>query len=141
MLLSLLRSIPVHESYLEVQHRTNQPLNMAFAIRLDAEAAALWRSNSASILTELKGVTALESGSAEQSWRLENNGRTNFLRISKAGDWTLVGFGEKTNFVVADFVSRIQRENQPYASSGSNYWLELDGDLAKVLPASRFHGT
>lgn len=135
LLHSLLRSIFVHESYFEGQLRTNQPLNMAFAIRLDSEAATLWRSNSVSILAELKGITMLESGADEQCWRLENNGRTNYLRISKAGDWTLVGIGEKVNFVVADFVSRIQREKQPYATSGSNYWLELDCDLAKVLAA------
>ena len=113
LLLSLLRTIPVHESYFEAQLRTNQPLNMALAIKLDSESAALWRSNSASILADLKGVTLLESGAVEQSWRLENNGRTNFLRISKAGDWTLVGFGQKTNSVLADFVSRVERENRP----------------------------
>ncbi len=135
LLLSLLRSLATHESYFEAQQRTNQPLNMALAIRLNSEAAALWRSNSASILADLKGVTAIDLGETEQSWRLENKGRTNFLRISKAGDWTLVGIGEEANFVVADFVSRIQRENQPYASLGSNYWLELDCDLTPLLAA------
>jgi hypothetical protein len=135
LLLSLLHTVVASESYLEVSSSTNQPFNAAMAIRFNAEGAALWESNSTAILDALPGVIAMDSREGTRSWRIERDNHTNYLQIQKAGDWTLLGLGQSSNSVVADFASRIQGAKSPCEGANTNHWLELECDLARLLPA------
>ena len=136
LLLTLLRKVVAKEVFLEVQRITNQPLDLALAVRLNADDASLWASNSLAILSALNGLTALEPtpSAGTRVWRWEQGERTNYIRVQTAGDWTLVGLGGRTNSVLEDFVSRIQRDTSPVAGAGTNHWLEIYCDLANLLP-------
>ena len=52
----LLDDLVNEESYLEVRQATNQPGTLALAIRLDAQRAALWRTNLATALESRTGI-------------------------------------------------------------------------------------
>ena len=135
LLRPLLDDLVQEESYLEVRATTNQPSALVLAIRLDADRAALWRTNLAAVLESLTGLR-----SATSDFRLQTSDFS--FALSHAGDWTLVSVMCETNRssplnaqhstpapLLADFTARIQRDHVPFAARATNYWLETDADL------------
>jgi hypothetical protein len=121
----LLDDILLEEFYLEVRQATNQPCEIALAIRLNEQRAALWQTS----------LGTLTNGLRPPSYQ-------------RVADWTIVSLtrlaatrersgGESANSSLStDFVSRIQRDHTPFAPSATDFWLEAQIDpwhLAKAL--------
>jgi hypothetical protein len=136
LFLTLLRKVADNEVCLEAQRLTNQPPDLAMAVKLNVDDAALWTSNSHTILNGLNGLTLVEStaSAGTMNWRWEKGERTNYIQVQAVGGWSLIGLGGRTNSVLDDFVSRIQRANSPVEEPGTNHWLELYCDFASILP-------
>src|ERR1043166_2377263 len=58
------------ESYLEVHQHTNQPGNLALAIRISAQRAELWETNLAAALESLTAARPLASPDGARVWPL-----------------------------------------------------------------------
>jgi len=118
LLRPLLEDCVQRESYLEIRRATNLPPELAFAIRLPADRAALWQSNLAAL-----------------SFQQADNSQLSTINHQQAGDWTIVGIGDGQNALLKDFLARIQRDHAPFAKSATNFWLEADVDLRGVADA------
>jgi hypothetical protein len=132
LLRSLLDDCIQQESYLEVRQATNQPGELAFAIRLDAGRAALWKTNLAAVLESLTG---LHPEPAPGGWSLKKHELPNLIELARAGDWVVVGIGHDKNVLLADFLARIHRNHSPVAGPDLNAWLNADLDLRSVASA------
>ena len=66
----LLANLVSQEWYLGVQQATNQPGEVALAIRLDAPQAALWTSNLSAVLGSLPNVQSLPASTNARAWQL-----------------------------------------------------------------------
>jgi hypothetical protein len=131
------------ESYLEIHQRTNQPGNLALAIRISAQRAELWETNLAAALESLTGARPVASPDGARAWPLSQPSTINsqlstsprHLQLSRAGDWTLLGLGQQPNPLLADFLARIQRGFAPFPPRATNFWLETDLDLRALSRA------
>src|ERR1043166_4058118 len=131
------------ESYLEIHQRTNQPGNLALAIRISAQRAELWETNLAAALESLTGARPVASPDGARAWPLSQPSTINsqlstsprHLQLSRAGDWTLLGLGQQPNPPLADLLARIQRGFSPLPPRATNFWLETDLDLRALSRA------
>jgi len=64
LLRPLLDDLVQEESYLEARHATNQPIELAFAIRVNDLRAGLWARNLASVIEALPGLNAARAAPA-----------------------------------------------------------------------------
>ena len=131
LLRPLLDDLVQEEAYLEVRGATNLPGALVLAIRLDADRAALWRTN---LATVLESLTGLRSPTSDLGLRTADF----TFNLSRTGDWTLIGLTRSaTNTLLADFQNRLAAGPIPYAPRATNYLIELEGDL---LPLSGTFG-
>jgi hypothetical protein len=128
----LLEDCVQQESYLEIRCVTNHPGELAFAIQLPDEHAALWETNLAAVLESLTGI---HSEPAPGGWSLKKHELPNLIELARAGDWVVVGIGHEKNALLADFTARIQRNHSPVAGPDLNAWLNADLDLRSVAGA------
>lgn len=123
LLRPLIDDIVQEESYLEIRGATNRPGEVVFAIRLDANRAALWETNLPLILQTLVPTQTPDPKS-----------QTPEFQVSRSGDWTLLaltsGSGLKTpdSGLLADFRERIQRDQVPFLPQTTNYWLDAEAE-------------
>lgn len=104
----LLDDLVQAESYAEVRHATDQPGQLAFAIRLSEARARLWETNIAAALAGFE--------------------------VKRAGDWTLIGKATGTNALLAEWRERIAKTGAPVAKAATNFWLEADVNMAAGWP-------
>jgi hypothetical protein len=147
LLRPLLGDAVQEECYVEVRAATNQPGELAFAIRLSDERARLWETNLAAALESLTGIRpspAAESKSLNpqpstlnlrQGWSLKKHQAPNLIELVRAGEWTLVGAAQDTNATLGDLLARLQRDRTPVAAPATNSWLEADLDLRWLASA------
>ncbi len=102
----LLDDLVQAESYAEVRHATNQPGQLAFAIRISETRARWWETNLPSALDGFE--------------------------VKRAGGWTLVGKATGANALLAEWRERIAKTGSPAAKGATNFWLEADVDLPQV---------
>ncbi len=133
LLRPLLDDLVQEESYLEIRGPTNQPGELAFAIRLKPERAGLWQTNLAAVLESLTGVRP--EAATGTGWSLKKHDAPNRVELTRAGDWTLVGLAQETNALLADFLDRIRRDHAPFAARATNFWVEAEVDLLRVSRA------
>ena len=110
------------ESYLEVRGAANQPGQLVFAIRLDAERAAHWQTNLPPILKSLIPAASPQ--------------------LTRVGDWTLLAMtpsesGTQPSKLVVDFKARIERDGHPWLDRATNHWFEARADAPKLSEALR----
>lgn len=129
----LLDDLVADESYLEIRRATNQPEELVLAIRLDDQRAALWQTNLARVLESLTGIAPVPAPD-HHGWSLKKHHDPNFLELTRAGGWTIVGAAEDHNDLVAELKSRIQRSSAPWATGNTNDWLTADLDPARLFP-------
>jgi len=121
------------ESYLEIQQpSTNRGPELVLALKLSEARSSAWQTNLAAALTSLTGIAIAPNTPSPGGWSLQKHDYPNFVQFARAGGWTLVGLASTTNSLLADFQARIQKSNIPFNESKTNYWLELDADLAKL---------
>lgn len=135
LLRPLLEDLVQEESYLEVSHTRNQPGELALAIRLTDERAALWRTNLAAALESLTGLRTSPPLAGHVGWSLKKHDPPNQVELARVGDWTLVAAGHNTNALLRDMMLRIQRNGAPFGPRTTNYWLEASLDLRRVSEA------
>ena len=139
----LLDDLVLQESCLEIrQAGTNQPGELAFAIRLNLQRAALWQTNLAAVLESLTGSRSFPAPAGVSGWqlRLTNqpstiNHQPSTFQFTRAGDWTLVGLAQGHSALLDDIAARIQRDHAPFAAQRTNHWLEADLDLISIARA------
>jgi len=120
LLRPLLSDLLQEECYLEIRQPTNQPGQAVLAIHLDDQRAATWKNN----------VSALTNSPITNYQSQITN-----LTVSRARQWTLLGFGQSQNALVQDFAGRIQRNGAPFAPNPTNYWIDAQVDLKRVSDA------
>ena len=76
----------------------------------------------------LTGVAPVPDG---DGWVLRQSHAPERIEFSRAGEWTLLGLGQDTNDLLAEFAARIARDHEPPAT---NFWLEADLDLPRLAP-------
>jgi len=155
----LLAGLLQEEFYFEMRQPTNQPWAFVLAVRLDEASAGVWRTNLALALQALAGKR-LVSAAKPNGWQIEINDLRPLLKIlhsgsglstpqpaslelTRAGEWSIVGLavkGETQESASNPFVSEIRRgiessgTRAPFHSTGTNFWLEAELDLAALAP-------
>jgi hypothetical protein len=129
LLRPLLDDCVLHESYLEIRCATNQPGELAFAIRVNAGRAALWKTNLAAVLESLTGISTTP---VRDGWQLKKHEVPNLIELDEAGDWVLVGIGQEKNALLADFRARIRRGHAPFVAAATNFWVDVSLDLRRI---------
>ena len=135
MLRPLLDDLVREESCLEIRNATNQPGELAFAIRLNDERAGLWQTNLAAALESLTGVRPTVSPENRRGWSLKKPHAPNFIELTRVGEWTVVGLAQEKNALLGEFTARIQRSQTPFAGPATNDWLEAELDLRRIASA------
>ena len=129
---SLLDDCVQAESYFEVRAATNQPVEIAFAIQLSADRAALWQTNLAAVLESLTG---LRTEPTEKGWTLKKHELPNRIELTRVGGWVVVGIGQDQNALFGDFVARILRDHTPITRASADFWAEGSVDLPRLIEA------
>jgi len=134
----LLDDLVRQECYLEIQQATNQPGELALAVRLDAPRAELWASNLTAVLGSITGAESLPAAASRQAWRLPLTPCPCRLDLARAGDWTLLGLSAETNSLLAEMSHRTRSDQAPFPARASASSLQLDPTTRKVhtAPAS-----
>jgi hypothetical protein len=140
LLRPLLDDLVQHEFYLEVRESTSQPAHLALAVRLDPGRASIWETNLGTVMETSTGNrrVPIQSGGTTHGWRVTASDSTlipNILRhveLSRAGEWTVIGFGAEANPVFSNLLSRIQKTQNPFVAPAANSWLETILDLQRV---------
>ncbi len=140
LLRPLLEDLLDRESCLEVRQGGPQPCELALAIRLDPQRAALWETN---LSAAMEAIAAAPPASAQGRlcrWQLPvTHGASPAmiqLSLTRAGDWTLLGLASDSNPLLGEFVARIERDQAPFPVPATNGWLETEfnpGPLAAAL--------
>jgi hypothetical protein len=139
LLRPLLEDLLQQECFVEVRQATNQPGELACAIRLSETRAHLWETNLAAVVESMTGSRAAPAPGRTNGWQLPITGQrspiTRYLELARAGEWTVVGLGRKTNALVGEMLALIQRDGSPFASQPKEFWLYADVDLRRVASA------
>ena len=132
LLRALLDDCVQMESYLEITAATNQTGEIAFAIQLPPERAALWQTN---LATVLESLTGLHAEPTDKGWTLIKHELPNRLELTRVGGWVVVGIGQDNNALFGDFVARILRSQTPVTSGAPGFWVDAEMDLARIFEA------
>jgi len=134
LLRPLLDDVMSAQSCLEIQQATNQPGELAFAIHLDGQHAALWQTNLARVLESLTGIPPVPAPDGHFGWALKKHHDPNFLELTRVGDWTIIGAAHDHNGLLDDFKSRLQHGQSPVAAGNTDDWLAAEVDPALLVP-------
>jgi len=139
LLRPLLEDVLQHESFLEIRQVTNQPGELALAIRLDAERAGLWETNLAAVVESLAGgrVTAVPGRTNGWELRFPCRGSQNpwLIELARAGEWTVVGLAPQTNALAGQLCRLASQTGQPFAEQSQELWLDAQADPGRVARA------
>jgi hypothetical protein len=139
LLRPLLEDLLQQECFVEVRQATNQPGELACAIRLSETRAHLWETNLAAVVESMTGSRAAPAPGRTNGWQLPIPGQrspiTRYLELARAGEWTVVGLGRKTNALADEMRALIQRDGSPFDPQPKEFWLYADVDLRRVASA------
>jgi disulfide bond formation protein DsbB len=135
----LLEDLLQQESYLEVRQAGSLPCELALAVQLETQRAALWETNLTAALESLPGARFTPTQDGARHWQLpithDASHLTRRLSLARAGDWTLLGLAPDQNPLLSDLAARIQRDQAPSPAPATNYWLEADLDAGRLATA------
>ena len=141
LLRALLDDCVQSESYLEIRAATNQPGELAFAIRLPAARAEVWQTNLATVLESLTGLQTTPSQPSTlnpqpaRGWSLKKHEAPNLIELTRVGEWIVVGLGQDRNALADDFTARILRNHTPLQQVSADSWVDARVDLRRVTEA------
>ncbi len=131
----LLDDLLREESFFEMRGASNQPMELAFAIKLDDQRAGLWRTNTVALLASLTGITTMDLQVDGRGWSLKRQEPPALIELSRVGEWTVVGAARGKNALLGEIIGRIRRDRVPFLAQTTNYWLEADLDLQRTANA------
>lgn len=135
MLLDLIQQ----ESYIELRQATNQPGDLAFAIRLNPARARFWETNLSAVLESMTGGRATASPDRTNGWHLQfpDPGKqlTRHVSFTLAGEWAVVGLGQQTNAMACEMEDLVQRTGMPFPRQPKEFFLYAEVDLPRVVSA------
>jgi len=138
LLRPLLNDLVQEECYLEVRTATNQPGELALALKMNEARSRLWETNLAKAIELLSGTHPAAAQGGAPGWKAElpaaSSPITRQIELTRTGDWTLLGLSAKGNPLLKDLASRIQRNKAPF-TPGGNSWAELSADLRGLATA------
>ena len=130
----LLGDLLEEEGCLEIRRVPGQPVDLALALRLGDERAALWETNLAAALGLVAGAHPLPAEAGLRGWQWSP---TNYLSLSRVADWTVIGLAPSPATPLArDFQVRVQLAHTPFRAAALDLWLEAEfetGPLAQAL--------
>jgi len=132
LLRPLLDDLVAGESYLEIRQVANQPAELALAIRLDDQRAALWQTNLAAVLESLTSLQPVPAPQGSYGWSLKKHHSPNVIELTRIGAWTIVGAAEDFNGLIAELRLRTHRALPPWNVRNPGDWLEADLDPARL---------
>ena len=132
LLRPLLDDLVAEESYLEIRQAANQPAELALAIRLDDQRAALWQTNLAAVLESLTSLQPVPAPQGSYGWSLKKHHSPNVIELTRIGAWTIVGAAEDFNGLIAELRIRTHRALPPWNVRNPGDWLEADLDPARL---------
>jgi hypothetical protein len=139
LLRPLLQDLLEQESFVEVRQQTNQPGELAFAIRLSEAQARLWETNLAALLEFRTGSRVAAVPGRTNGWQLQFRSlqppapRT--LELGREGEWTVVALGVQTNALAGELHDLIQRTGLPFARQPKDFWLYAELNLRRFASA------
>src|ERR1700692_3831982 len=96
----------LNESYAEMRGPTNAVPEVLLAVHLDKARAAVWQANLSTVLTAWTGVKVTEiQHEGCKGWELKNHHDPNRIRLIRAGDWVLFGWGQAHLLLTAGMVT------------------------------------
>ena len=131
----LLEDLVEDGCYLEIREATNQPGELALAIRLNDQRAAIWQTNLARVLESLTDIRPVPAAGGNYGWSLKKHHVPNYLELARAGGWTIFGAGQDHNTLVNDLETRLQHGQAPFMIGAANDWLTVDANLRQVANA------
>ncbi|HYG35434.1 MAG TPA: hypothetical protein VEC99_11650, partial [Clostridia bacterium] len=111
---------------------------VALAIRLNEERAALWETNLANVFEMRTGARPAVGLGNSRSWQIALPSlapRSSTLLLERSGDWTFLGLAPATNSLFSEFLARVQENQDPFNSSATNHWVEAELDLSRISSA------
>jgi len=136
---ALLVDLIQQESFLEVRQVTNQPGDLALAIRLSPERASSWETNLAALLESATGSPVVAAPGRTNGWHLQfsipGTPLTRHVDFAPAGEWIVVGVGQQTNALAAELRDLALRTGLPFAPQPKDSWLYAEA----ALPLSLIH--
>jgi hypothetical protein len=139
LLRPLLVDLIRQESFLEVRQATNQPGDLALAIRLNPERARFWETNLAAVLESATGSRVVPAPDRTNGWHLQfsipGKQLTRHVDFVCAGEWTVLGVGQPTNALASELRYLIQRTGMPFPRQPKDFWLYAEVDLPRVASA------
>jgi len=139
LLRSLLADLIQQESFLEVRQVTNQPGDLALAIRLNPERARFWETNLAAFLESATGSRVVVAPDGTNGWHLQfstpGKALTRHVEFAPAGEWVVVGVGQQTNALAAELRDLIVHTGRPFTRQPKDFWLYAEADLHRVSSA------
>ncbi len=102
------------ESYLELWGPTNAVPGLLLAVRVKPNQAALWSTNLASVISGWTGIPVVPVRLAGASgWELKKHHNPNVIRLLRAGDWVVFGWGQDAVTGETAMLQRIQSQGGP----------------------------
>jgi len=134
---AMLEDLAGAESYVEVRGANDPVPELMLAVRLDENRAEAWRTNLSKILTSWTGIPVSEiQAGGFKGWELKKHDWPNRIRLFRAGDWVLFGWGQNDLLLQADILQRIKDQGRPveaFKDSRLDAWVDWPS-LAPRLP-------
>jgi hypothetical protein len=143
LLRPLLEDLLQQESFIEVRQTTNLPGDLTFAIRLNEARARLWETNLATVVEGLTGTKVSPAPGRTNSWQVRfsvrapqsTNNIPRALELARAGEWTVIGLGHRTNVLTPDLLESVRQGGLAAESLLEAVWLHADVDLRRLASA------
>ncbi|MDB6065991.1 MAG: hypothetical protein JWR26_2199 [Pedosphaera sp.] len=130
----LLDDLLLNESYAEMRGPTNAVPEVLLAVHLDKTRAAVWQANLSTVLSAWTGVKVTEiQPEGYKGWELKKHHDPNRIRLIRAGDWVLFGWGQDDILLQTGMLQRIKAKGRPVDQIKEG-WLEAWVDFPKLAP-------
>lgn len=125
---AVLEDILQAECFLEIRGGTNQPGELALALRLDAGRAAAWQTN---LATVFESLTGRKPEVAANGWAFTQPHWPARIELTRAGDWTCFGLAAGSNGSLGAMTAQLPL----FTPAKSAEWLEAEFDALGVSRA------
>ena len=151
LLRPLLEDLLEQESFLRVRQATNQPGELALAIKLSEERARLWQTNLATLLESLTSNRVTAAPGRTNGWQLSVHSPQSTVRspqsavagppptrtvdLARVGDWTLVGLAPGSNALLGEALTLFRENPTGEDLAPPNTWLFANLELRRIASA------